>query len=117
MTYIISQPEVLNGYSEQQVKKSIISRFIHWATNQDEQNHIGWVGISVTSMTAISFPLTMTAVLLNGAPFGLIIAAMVSLVLVITTNLAAVSTRYSIPILFLGFLIDAGVILASFFLK
>jgi hypothetical protein len=117
MTYIISQHEALNGYLVQRSKKSGISRFIQWATDQDEQNHIGWVGFSVISMTAISFPLTMTAVLLNGAPFGLIIAAMVSLVLVITINLAAAATRYSIPILFLGFLIDAGVILASFFMK
>ena len=63
---------------------------------------------------AVCLPLTMTAILLNDGSFGLIIAAMVSLMVVITANLAAMVTRYTIPILFFGILVDAGVIVLSF---
>ena len=82
MTYIISQPETSQGYAILKEQTSLLSRFIQWATDEDKKHHIAWVGASVTSMTAVFFPLTMSAILLNGASFGLIITAMVSLVLV-----------------------------------
>src|SRR5580693_2998506 len=78
-------------------RPAAISRFFKWAAGEDTERHVGWVGITITVMTAICFPLTMAVVLLNGAGFGLIIAAMVSLVLVVVTNLAALPTRYTIP--------------------
>jgi uncharacterized membrane protein (UPF0136 family) len=96
-------------------RPTAISRFFKWAASEDQERHIGWVGITVTVMTAICFPLTMAVVLLNGAVFGLIVAAMVSLVLVVVTNLAALPTRYTIPFFFLGTLIDLVVIGFSFF--
>jgi hypothetical protein len=97
-------------------RPSTLSRFFKWAAGEDQDRHIGWVGITITVMTAICFPLTMAVVLLNGAVFGLIVAAMVSLVLVVVTNLAALTTRYTIPFFFLGILIDLVVIGFSFFI-
>lgn len=117
MTYIVSQSETLQQQSSVRGKKSLIGRFIQWVTNEDKEHHIAWVGGSVTIMTAIVFPLTMAAIIMNGAAFGLIVVAMVSLVLVVTTNLAAMETRYTIPFFFLSILIDFGVIIASFFIK
>jgi uncharacterized membrane protein (UPF0136 family) len=117
MTYILSQPETLQQHTNAQQKKSLLSYFFKWAANEDEEHHIAWVGVSITVMTAVFFPLTMAAILMNGAAFGLIIAAMVSLVLVVTTNLASMPTRYTIPFFFLGILIDLGVIITSFFIK
>ena len=55
----------------------------------------------------------MAAVLVQGASFSLIMAAMVSLALVVITNLAALSTKYTIPFFFLGILIDAGIVVAA----
>jgi hypothetical protein len=95
-------------------RPSALSRFFKWAASEDEERHIGWVGITITVMTAICFPLTTAVVLLNGAVFGLIVAAMVSLVLVVVTNLAALPTRYTIPFFFLGILVDLVVIGLSF---
>lgn len=79
-------------------------------------HHIGWVGICVTSMTAVVFPLTLAAVLFNGASFGLIIVAMCSLVLVFVSNLAAMPTKYTIPFFAVGVAIDLVVIGLSFFI-
>lgn len=97
-------------------RPSALSRFFKWAAGEDEERHIGWVGVTVTVMTAICFPLTMSVILLNGAVFGLIIPAMVSLVLVVITNLAALPTKYTIPFFFLAILIDLVVIGVSFFI-
>ena len=114
MDYTISTSPTLHHYSLSKEKKSFVSRFIQWATNEDAEYHVAWVGISITSMAAIFFPLTMSVILLNGAAFGLIIVAMVSLALVVITNLAAMPTRYTIPIFLLGVLIDVAAIVASF---
>lgn len=117
MDYTFSTSQTLHRYSDAKEKKSLVSRFIQWATNEDAEHHVAWVGISITFMTAIFFPLTMSAILLNGASFGLIITAMVSLALVVIVNLAAMPTRYTIPLFLLGILIDVAAIIASFLIK
>lgn len=117
MSYtILSQPKVYRQ-QEMATKPSVFARFFKWAENQDKINHVSWVGISVTLMSAVLFPLTMAVVLLNGASFELIIVAMVALVLVVVTNLAALPTKYTIPFLFLGALIDLIVIISTFFIR
>ncbi len=116
MAYTISHSQAAYNYRNTEKKPSVILRFFIWAKNQDEVNHVGWVGISVTLMSAVLFPLTMAVVLLNGGIFGLIIMAMVALDLVVITNLAALPTRYTIPFLALGALIDITAIVCSFLL-
>ena len=96
---------------------SLIERFFDWAENQDVDHHIGWVGFSITVMTAFFFPITMFSILLNGASFGLIVAAMVPLVSVFVTNLAALPTKYTIPFLFVGVLAELAIIVLSFFVR
>jgi len=98
-------------------KPSVFARFIDWAAKQDASQHIGWLGVSVISMTAVFFPMTMTAILFHGGSFGLIIAAMTSLVLVVVTNLAALPTKYTIPFFLLCIAIDVVVIGLSFFIR
>lgn len=97
-------------------RPSAIARFFKWAEAEDLEHHVGWVGITVTLMSAVCFPLCMAIILWNGAGFGLIIAAMVSLALVVVANLAALPTKYTIPFFFLGILADLVVIALSFFL-
>jgi hypothetical protein len=117
MTFITTQLKTSYQYHLAKKRKTLISKFIDWATEEEAEYHIAWVGASVTSMSAIFFPLTMTIVLFNGALFGLIIAAMASLVLVVITNLAAMPVKYTIPFFVLGVLVDIGVIFTSFFIK
>lgn len=118
MEYTISQPFVFQHQNVvAKTKTSLWSTFITWATNEDKEHHIGWAGVSMICMAAVFFPVTMSVILFNGAGLGLIIAAMIPLALVITLNLAAMSTRYTIPFFFLGILIDAVVVIASFFIR
>ena len=96
-------------------RPSALARFLKWAEAEDKEHHVGWVGITVTVMSAVCFPLCMAVILWNGAGFGLIIAAMVSLSLVVVANLAALPTKYTIPFFFLGIVMDIAVIALSFF--
>src|ERR1700735_2966386 len=77
--------QVVPIYSQAVSHPSAIGRFFDWAENEDVTHHVGWVGISITVMTAFFFPITMFAILMNGGAFGLIVAAMVPLVLVFVT--------------------------------
>ncbi len=96
-----------------ETKTSLLAYFLQWA-KQQEKNHIAWVGVSITAMAAVFFPMTMSAILFNGAHFGLIIGAMFALALVVITNLADLPTKYTIPSFVLGIIIDLGLIIASF---
>jgi hypothetical protein len=124
MSTTISQAQVVPTYGPAAGNPSLaagnpsfIERFFDWATKEDVKHHIGWVGLSIIAMTAIFFPLTMSAILLNGASLGLIIAAMVPLVLVFVTNLAALPTRYTIPFFFAGVLAELIILVVSFLVR
>ena len=117
MTFITTQSKTSFQYHLNSKRKTLASKFIDWADVEETEHHVAWVGAAVTSMAAVFFPLTMTVVLLNGAVFGLIIAAMASLTLVVITNLAAMPVKYTIPFFLLGALADIVIIFASFFIK
>jgi len=111
----ISYPSGYVQYQTEARRKSAVSRFSAWI-NREEKNRIAWVGISITAMAAVFFPLTMAAILFNGAVFKLIIGAMLAFALVVITNLAALPTKYTIPAFFLGIGLDIVLIIASFFI-
>jgi len=73
--------------------------------------------IFVTAMAAFFFPLTMTIILLNEASLTLILASMVSICIVVITNLISLSEKYIRPAFGIGICIDLGVIIASFIIK
>jgi hypothetical protein len=95
------------------VHKNLLTRFLTWTKNE-EKNHIAWMGISITTMSAVFFPITMSAILFNGAIFKLIIGAIFSLAFVVIANLAALPTKYTIPVFLTGIIIDIVLIMASF---
>src|SRR5262249_4054995 len=96
-------------------KLSAWSRFVQWTDKEEERHHLGWVGGALAAEACFIFPGTMLAILANGASFGLIIVAMITFGMVVVTNLAALSTRYTIPVFFGGILINVAAIVASFF--
>ena len=105
----------ISPYSTSNPNTSKISRFFSWAAAEDEKHHIGWIGISVMTMTSGIFPLTMYIIMINGGSFGLIMGALVSLAMVVVTNLAALPTKYTIPFFFLATLIDVAVCIIALF--
>ncbi|HZX58589.1 MAG TPA: hypothetical protein VFE54_07675 [Mucilaginibacter sp.] len=96
---------------------SALTRFFNWAAREDQSHHIGWVGATVIAMGGVFFPGTMAVIGFNGGSFGLIIAAMIAFVVVVVTNLAALPTKYTIPLFFLAVLADIVVMALSFFVR
>ena len=117
MSTTTSLGQVVPIYSQAVSHPSLIGRFFDWAENEDVIHHVGWVGFSIMAMTGFFFPIAMSAILFNGGPFGLIIAAMVPLLLVFVTNLASLPTKYTIPFLFIGGLAELAIIVLSFFVR
>ena len=115
MQHTIPDLRTAPSYSPATHGSSAWARFIQWATREEEIHHLGWVGGALTIEACVLFPGTMLAILANGAAFGLIIVAMISFASVVIVNLAALSTRYTIPVFFMSILINAGAIIASFF--
>ena len=115
MRYIISNDKTSVAWREPVRSHSMIHNFIEWSAGQDTQHHIAWMGISVLATTGVFFPLTMASIVLNNGGFPLIITAMIALVMVFVLNIAAMSTRYTIPAFLMGILIDAAVIIISIF--
>jgi len=115
MNITLPHPELNISYPFSKIKPSYLRSFSKWATREDLENHVGWIGISIILMTAVIFPLTMAAILFNGAAAILIGIAMISLVMVVIVNLAALSTRYTIPFLLAGILMDVIAVLISVF--
>ncbi len=73
--------------------------------------------IFITAMAIFFFPLTMTVILINEAGFGLTLAALISVFLVVIANLLPLAEKYTKPIFGVGICIDLGVIIASFLIK
>ncbi|CAN5738147.1 hypothetical protein BH11BAC4_BH11BAC4_16130 [soil metagenome] len=92
-------------------KTSFITRFLSWC-NAQENDRLFWVGFALVSHGCIITPLTIIAIMFTGAgvaiiPFGI---AMLSMVMVLVTNLAALPTKYTIPFFVLSIMADLAII-------
>ena len=76
---------------------------------------VQWVFI--TAMAVFFFPLTMTVILFNEAGLGLILAAVISICLVVIVNLLPMSEKFIRPAFGIGICIDLVVVIASFVIK
>lgn len=91
-------------------RTNIFTRFINWATNQ-EPNRMLWAAIGITAHGCVLTPLTMLAVMYSGNnnmifwAFGLAAMAMT-----LVSNLAAMPTKYTVPIFLFSVFIDAAII-------
>lgn len=95
-------------------KKSFLSNFFVWCTNEEAEHHFMWTGIALTSQGAVFFPITMFAMFATGASFWLMLAPIISLAMVVVPNLAGLSTKYTIPIYVLSIIIDVLAIAVAF---
>ena len=114
MAHTLSQQSLARHYSTS-TRRSAWSRFIQWATLEDAKHHFGWVGALLTVQATIILPGTMLAIAAGGASFGLIMVVAATFAAVVITNLAALSTRYTIPVFFICLLINVATILVSLF--
>ena len=112
MAATIEQP-VSASFSE---SKNIVTTFLTWSKEQ-EPHRILWVGVALATHGCIITPLTIMALLMlstGDVPMISFTMVMLSMVMVLVTNLAALPTKITIPVYVLSFITDM-VILAAFF--
>ena len=94
--------------------KSVIVRFLEWCKNQEE-NRFLWLGIIVFMHGCVLAPLTLITIYAGGNSmigWAFVIGAMA---MALISNLAAMPTRYTIPIFVLSVLIDVTVMVVSLY--
>lgn len=98
------------NYSETVSKPSVITRFMNWCKNQQD-NRMLWVGIILAGHGCILTPITIMAVLLAGNSLTLFMLGVVAMMATLVTNLAAMPTKITIPIFILSLIIDIAVLI------
>ena len=99
-------------YTENAPSTSFLEKFFAWCKGQEE-NRLLWLGIALAGHGCILTPLTVMAVLLAGTNMFLFILAIVAMGMSLVTNLAAMPTKITIPVLVLSILIDIAIVIAS----
>jgi hypothetical protein len=114
MSTTILQPSVSPRYksANKTASTSLFRKFITWCEHQQE-NRLLWVGIVLAAHGCILTPITVMAVLLAGTSLILFLMALVAMGLALVTNLAAMPTRYTIPVFLLSIVMDIAIIIAS----
>jgi hypothetical protein len=108
MATTITQP-ISTGYT---TRKNMLTSFLDWSKAQ-EYNRLLWVGIGLATHGCIITPLTIMALLFfsNGeVPMVSFTVVVLSMVMVLITNLAALPTKITIPVYALSILADVVVL-------
>jgi len=93
-------------------RPSIFTRFFKWCEAQQE-SRLFWLGMALTVHGCVLTPFTVMAVMIAGNSLTLFMLAIVSMGLVVVTNLAALPTKITIPMLLFSVLLDIVIIAAS----
>jgi hypothetical protein len=103
--------DYINANTHQSVK-TYWKKFILYADNQ-QSNRLWWMAVGILGHGTIFTIITLGIVTLLGNIFVLYIITCCAMVLSVVVNLAALPTKYIIPIFFLSLLIDMGVIITA----
>ena len=93
-------------------KVSVFKKFIDWCKSQEEKR-FGWMAAMITLHGCVLAPVTLAFVFLGGNLmlfWGFVIGSMA---MTLISNLAAMPTKFTIPIFFFSVLLDVFVIVAN----
>lgn len=93
-------------------RRSVWSTFMSWCQGQ-EKNRFLWLSIALAGHGCLLAPFTLMAVMFAGNSMLLWAFVIGAMAMTLITNLAALSTKITIPVLFLSVLIDIAVMITS----
>ena len=109
------QSSIVSARINRVERLSIIAKFMNWCIGQ-EKNRLGWLGGILVVHGCLFTPITLFAIILSGTYFPFYIAALVAMGLAVVTNLAAMPTKFTIPIFFFSLLVDIAIIISCIFM-
>jgi len=89
-------------------------KFIHWCEKQEE-NKLGWLAASFVMHGCIFVPMTVMIIAASGNNFVFVALALSSMIIAITTNLADLHTKVSLPVFFGTLVLDMLIIITRLF--
>ena len=107
------------SYIVENKKESILTRFFAWCKSE-ENNRYGWLAAIIALHGCVLTPVTVLIIFLGGNNMVLWGVALGAMAMTLVTNLAAMSTKITIPVFFLSILIDLVVMaisLSAFFIS
>ena len=113
MAHTIQAP-AYNIYQHAEYKVSLWKRFTSWATAEDAQNHFLWTAAGIMLQGAVLFPASMFAILFVNPVLWIMMLPIAGIAMVVASNLAALPTKFTIPVLFLSILLDIVAVIACF---
>jgi hypothetical protein len=96
-------------------RTNMIKRFMNWV-RKEEPNRIGWAAFALMAHGCVITPLTIAMIIISGNFFPFWILAILAMAVTLITNLAALPTRYTIPVFFLSILTDLLIIVSCLFM-
>ena len=105
------QHTIATNYTKGISRPSLFTQFINWCKEQ-ENYRLLWLGIALAGHGCILTPLTVMAVLLAGTNLFLFFSAIAAMGITLVTNLAAMSTKITIPVFILSILIDIAIVIS-----
>jgi hypothetical protein len=94
------------------VHKSVWKQFIDYAEGQQDKR-LFWAAVGILGHGTIFTIVTLAAVMLLGNNLFLYAIACFNMTMVVVVNLAALPTKYTIPLFILSLFIDLSVIIAA----
>ena len=110
----IFNPAINVSYERSIARTSLLAKFFQWCTTQNE-NRLLWLGVILAAHGCILTPVTAMVVLATGGNFTLFMLAIIAMAMALVTNLAAMPTKYTLPVFTLSVLIDIAVVTATLF--
>jgi hypothetical protein len=94
--------------------KSVVLRFFDWCKSQ-EDNRLLWLAVIVFMHGCVLTPLTLITIFAGGNSMISWAFAIGAMAMALISNLAAMPTRYTLPIFALSVLIDVTVMVVSLY--
>jgi|SRR5450432_3267718 len=105
---------ILISHESTSSPRSLVNRFLDWSSDQQE-NRLGWQGISLLGFGCFLTPLTILMISLSGVNMFLIMTALVAMEVNLVANLTTMPTKITIPVFFLAVVADLIAIVVSAF--
>jgi hypothetical protein len=111
MSNVLQSPVAIrDAYGEK--NPSLIQRFLSWSKAQ-QHDHFMWIGIGLALQGCALAPISLYFVSLVGVNLTLFCIVLTAMAMVLVTNLAALPTKITIPVLVASVIIDVGVIITA----
>lgn len=88
--------------------------FLNWCEKQ-EDNHFMWVAFILAIQACVLIPITLLTILVNGSDELALIALLTITAISFITLLAAMPTKYTIPVFVVALLVDVALVAGSLF--